>query len=290
LFLETLIHIYGIPRLTRFLEKSKKGCLVQCNCEDRVVSKWEEALNKHQKEKASVFSVTHPEYKRTPPGYNCIKSELLGLILTGKPQKSLDNISTEKLGFGLLSGEDENSYEGSDQQKLPPSPIWVMKGSSSYSVLWNNDAMSRNQNMRSEKQSLHLPFHLSFWNPWYDPVAKRFDGKIVPERIPSSRISHSMKKDMVQMEKSEHKMEVIAHPEDQKFYENYHHWRFNVSPISTNGNDTVMKERSWTSFFRLSKEEKKLVDMKMAPGVNRAIWALWPGSEIEWSPSSKLIS
>ena len=107
--------------------------------------------------------------------------------------------------------------------------------------------------------------------------------------LPTSNTTEQVdtnKSSNVQSEKDEI-VEVIPHPEDQEFYKDFHHWRFCLSKEKDNA---VLTDRHWVSFFRMSRREKNLVEMKMAPQINRAIWSLWPGSEIVWKPSAKLIS
>ncbi len=325
MFLETVVHIYGIPRLTRMLQnatpsKGSNRSLIRCNCEDRVLSKWEVTLRQYQKEAMSLTSITQPIVDKAPPGHNCISSELISLLICGQPQiMNLNNLPTSKLGFGFLSVDDDNKVINNNNnmntQSQPPMPIWIVKGPSSYSVLWNNEVMAKINDSKSSSAELmnvknRYPFHLSFWNSWYEPAAKRFDGKVIPDKQILSDIKNSSnipfhpvaKKDLILHEATlvagndDEDMVIVAHPDDEKFYEDYHHWRFSVSSkkkkCNNDSNQGIqdINNINWTSFFRLSKSEKKLVEIKMSPQVNRAIWSLWPDSQIVWTPSSNLIT
>ena len=60
LFLETVVNIHGIPRLTRILSQLKGSVseeknrpFIRCSCEDRVKLKWEESLKAYQKRAVS---------------------------------------------------------------------------------------------------------------------------------------------------------------------------------------------------------------------------------------------
>lgn len=316
MFLETVVHIYGIPRLTRMLQnatptKGSNRSLIRCNCEDRVLSKWEETLRQYQKEAMSSSSITQPIIDKAPPGHNCISSELISLLICGQPQiMNLSNLPTSRLGFGFLSVDDDSNVINNNNmttQSQPPMPIWIVKGPSSYSVLWNNEVMAKiNDSKFSSAELMNVknryPFYLSFWNSWYDPAAKRFDAKVIPDKSSNMPFHHVAKKDLNRHDATlvegtdDEDIDIVAYPEDEKFYEDYRHWRFCVSnkkkKCNGDGNQGIRDNNNinWTSFFRLSRREKKLVEIKMSPQVNRAIWSLWPDSQIAWTPTSNLIT
>lgn len=292
MLLETIVHIHGLPRLIRLLGQlrgevceGENRSMISCNCEERVKSSWEEALRKHQQDSLSTGNAKQRNENNGPPGHKCISTELISLIVTGKPEQNTNNWSTSKLGFGLISIDDIGEIGRPEIELQSHSkPIWLVRGESSYSVLWNDELMAKNENIKSVGESLH-PFHLSHWNSWYDPAAKKFNGKIIPESVPSPKaVNH---KDESKPITKDEITDIVGHPDDQKYYKDFRRWRF---CLSKGESSDITSNRNWISFFRLSKREKKLVEMKMGPQINLAIWSLWPGSDIEWKPSAKLIS
>jgi len=184
LFLETVVHIHGIPRLRSMLDNLRAKDapevatrpLIRCRCDEKVKNKWEIALQKRQQQLLTSTSITPHNIDNSPPGHECISTELMSLLITGKTEKNMKNWEATKLGFGLLSVESllEN-IESNPKLKSPPKPIWIVKGDSSYSVLWNNDLISGKVN-KSLSQSLgqeSTPFHLTYWNGWHDTTEKK---------------------------------------------------------------------------------------------------------------------
>ena len=299
MLLESIVHIHGLPRLTRALNQLRETMpeasnrpLIKCNCEERVKSKWEEAISKNKKDGISASSAKQQYQYIRAPGHKCISTELINLLITGKLEKNADNDSASNLGFGLLSVDDIDEIgKPNANDQSPPKPIWLVKGASSYSILWNSELMSKNENIESSREG-QFPFHLTYWNSWYDPAPTKFDGKIIPDRKPWNKMSLPLEATKSIKENESHPIRkeeinaIVAHPEDQKYYKEFHRWRFCLSNDEESNTSSNIK---WTSFFRLTKREKNLVEMKMAPQINLAIWKLWPGSDIEWKPSAKLL-
>jgi hypothetical protein len=260
-------------------------------------------LRKYKETVSSNNAVSAPPQSngKAPPGKNCISDELISLLISGKAEYEYKALDTSKLGFGLVSIDD---ITDTDLMKIPTQQnlqstsktIWLVKGSKSYSVLWNNEKLcskTKKKQQHQLKNDIDKPFHLSFWNSWVHPHAEIRHGKIIPlHHVPRPqkmiRTHHSKEEKQANPEATGNECQITdiqPHPEDVKLYKNYRHWRFSV----INSSNSRMGDEQWISYFRLNERQKTFLELKMAPQINKVIWSLWPGSEIEWSPSMSLI-
>mmetsp|Transcript_29270 Transcript_29270/g.32834 ORF Transcript_29270/g.32834 Transcript_29270/m.32834 type:complete len:1116 (-) Transcript_29270:69-3416(-) len=75
------------------------------------------------------------------------------------------------------------------------------------------------------------------------------------------------------------------HPDDQRLYlQNYHMWRFDVG--NDEDEDTPLQDRkqraeNWIPYFRLTSRQKKIVEIKLGPKINRIIRTRWPDAKID---------
>ena len=72
-----------------------------------------------------------------------------------------------------------------------------------------------------------------------------------------------------------------SHPEDERYYpKNYRRWRFRFN-FAADQEATSQKLPAWTAFFRLTERQKKIVEQKLSPRINMAIWSKWPGATVD---------
>jgi len=129
---------------------------------------------------------------------------------------------------------------------------------------------------------------------------KKISGKVVPPRkqeIKSNNVKHQSASGSVQ--ESIHSFEeasnpirkrdivqTVANADDQKYYKDFRRWRYCFCEDGLDRSDIgSLNGGNWISYFRLNKRQKEIVDIKMAPQINRALWSKWPGSTIEWQLS-----
>jgi hypothetical protein len=69
--------------------------------------------------------------------------------------------------------------------------------------------------------------------------------------------------------------------EDQKLYPSqYRIWRYEIGEKHTS-EDQKPRAETWTPYHRLTAREKKIVETKLGPKINRILWTRWPGSTID---------
>jgi len=75
------------------------------------------------------------------------------------------------------------------------------------------------------------------------------------------------------------------HPDDQRLYlQNYHMWRFDIGndeDENTPLEDRKERAENWIPYFRLTSRQKKIVEIKLGPKINRIIRTRWPDAKID---------
>jgi hypothetical protein len=311
LFLETIARCHGTAHFKRLFEsESKSGKpsdganqkLVGCQCKATL-----QYLEKKSKDKSLPDSM--------PDEHDCIRVELLSLLLTGKVHSNYENWCADSLGIGLLRIDRETSV--GPRLHRPVKPIWVCLGDFGYSTL-----MLDKKDFIGNVDSLDTPgkaFKLAHWDCWggeqttmkvipsvYDCPCLHSCSSVVSDMEDDSkrtvtesivnRMLHEQKREAADPWRSsdsynsspvqsikpitdEELQSIKFHPEDQKFYpKEYKRWRFNVGGGS-----------EWTSFFRLSGHQKLIVEMKLAPRICVLIRSRWPLATVrEIAPADRV--
>ena len=194
-----------------------------------------------------------------------------------------------------------------DKLKCPSRPIWVVRGDNSYSLLWDADVCKE---FPSNQNELYLnkhssSFKLSSFNCW-DCDMDKTEIRVIPST--GTRAGDQQKENIrpngggndkgaprpITLEEIER---TEAHPDDQNYFTDFRRWRFcfhsnndsNVKGGTVVGNeDEASKEKlkKWDPFFRLDRRCKEIVQRKMAPTTNLAIWSKWPEATIK-NPCNK---
>ena len=324
LFLETILHIHGTPRITKMIRKSrglsqsdKVPPLAACICEQRQHRKWMERLQQqHPTEELSTE-------EQMPQGHECMSTELMSLLLTGKVHADMVSWSADNLGIGLLSvnNNDDASDRGDmiSRLKLPPKPIWLVRGDVCYSTLWNNNMKASESRSNSFADEESDSIMLTHWNCWYG-VPNKTEMRVVPSTRGKVEIPRIMSERDPKFQKGVISTPVLGpnslrrkengntnpilmkeirnteiHPEDKQYYpNNFRRWRFrfNYYAHTTKGSnigedegddEDVQSQKlpAWIAFFRLSRRQKEIVERKLSPRINLAIWSKWPEATVD---------
>lgn len=82
------------------------------------------------------------------------------------------------------------------------------------------------------------------------------------------------------------------HPDDERFYPgDFTMWRFDMGEDCSPGNmnhDVSSEEfnRNWTPFYRLTKRQQQVVEMKLGPKIKTILWSRWPHATVDnFTPS-----
>jgi len=282
LLLECLVHIYGRNRLAKALRKQRRNSgkkaytrsLISCNCIEGQFHDWQqqELANKYK----PVISMSHDSSATIQPHqHKCLSIELLSLILTGQVNTDVSSWTT-KFGVGLLSADKVEGIALSHAMKYPSNSIWLVRGLSSYSVLWHNELMHKDADLLQ-------PFSLVQWSPWYTGLNKS-TLKVIPCYC-NKVADHLCEKDNKNCTDVEYS--VTCHPDDKILHPgNYQRWRFNLKPVFheylDNGIDQEEKAcASWIPYYRLSMIQKSIIDKKMSPQITLAIWSRWNAARVD---------
>jgi len=167
MFLETIFRIHGSGAVKRMMSHSKRcgTSLIDCTCEERHLKK----LQAHAKANDFNSSSSRGMFAdlavdTTPPNRDCISTELISLLLTGKVESTFQGWTTgPPLCFGLLSNKPGEVGKGLSR---PEKPVWILRGPTCYSTLWlkqtydNPDTFSRDDKPGAVAILRH-------WNCWY---------------------------------------------------------------------------------------------------------------------------
>ncbi|KAL7522180.1 hypothetical protein ACHAWX_006876 [Stephanocyclus meneghinianus] len=312
LLLETIARCHGTTYFERLFDSHERGdkesdeskvVLVGCKCKETV-----RYLERRSKDK------NLPE--GMPDEHDCIRVELLSLLLTGQARSNYQNWDADNLGIGLLR-IDKESVVGSRLLR-PLKPIWVCLGDFGYSTLF----LDKKDFIGNEK-SLDEPgkvFTLAHWDCWggerttmtvipclYDcPSTRNSLPAVISDMEEDSRrtVTQSIaikieeerrrdsgnpwgSSDLYHGSSRNHELDPITdeelqcikfHPEDEKFYpKEYRRWRYSF------GNDD-----NWISFYRLRGRQKLQVEMKLAPRICVLVRTRWPLATVrDFSPANK---
>lgn len=307
LLLENIIRIHGEGTVERMVRKSRQRCglplgkcasLISCTCEMR--------QGNFKPGKALGGILGAPNLDTTPPGHECLSIELFSLIVCGEAHSSFQGWSSGSLGFGILS-----SKAGEVGQALtrPPKPVWILRGDTCHSVTWVDTTKQPVFDLDQQGAVVHM----SHWNPWFGlrnqsgfrvnmmrgkwspPVMSRS----VVERETDTHIGSMIlrgiwqRKQQVRLqgqsnivksdENHDEALQAIGEEElngfqvkadDQVFYPNeYRRWRYRFRETGTSG--------GWKSYHGLTDRERRIVEMKLAPRINRILWSRWPNSIVD---------
>jgi hypothetical protein len=281
LLLESLVHIYGRSRLARTLKKQRRKMgkksyirsLISCNCIEGQFHDWQqqELIIKEK----PIISKSHDSSKSIQPqGHKCLSIELLSIILTGQVNTDISSWLT-KFGIGLLCAETVEGAALSQAMKNPSNPIWLVRGISSYSVLWHKESTTKGVDLLQ-------PFSLVHWSTWYTGRNKS-TLKVIPSYC--NTVVNPREEDERYFPDVE--CTVTSHPDDETLHPGkFQRWRFNLEPMHKeyleNGNDA--KEDTcaiWIPYYRLSTTQKGIVDRKMSPHITLAIWSRWNSARVD---------
>ncbi|KAL7513813.1 hypothetical protein ACHAXN_011174 [Cyclotella atomus] len=312
LFLETIARCHGTTHFRRLFESESKfdnpsedanERLVGCQCKATL-----QYLEKKSKDKSLPDSM--------PDEHDCIRVELLSLLLTGKVHSNYENWCADNLGIGLLRIDRETSV--GPRLLRPVKPIWVCLGDFGYSTLMldKKDFIGNVDSL----DTLGKAFKLAHWDCWggeqttikvipsiYDRPCQHRSPTVVSDMEEDSKrtVTESIVNRMLREQKREtadpwcsgniysssptrqsiapitdkELQSIKFHPEDQQFYpQDYKRWRFNVDGGS-----------EWISFFRLSGHQKLIVEMKLAPRICVLIRTRWPLAAVrEIAPADRV--
>jgi hypothetical protein len=293
LFMETVLHIHGLPQVKRMLCESRGleckenvpvAPLVRCNCDMQLKDDCAEYVRLRK---------LNPSLKQKdlgrPPCRDCIGTEALSLLLCGKPHVGMQNWSAERFGIGFLSG-DAVEYEMAvcKQLKSPPKPIWIVQGKYSHFTLWSDEKT----NAKSIADGSYS-FQVDTWSGWDGEMGKH---RVIPARNPvsfsnvavsaakSSCIEEDIEKDTSITVEDVNKAKI--HPDDEQIYNDYTHcrWHFGEKEISSSG---IAKIKDWTPYFKLDERKKEIVLKKRASSEKLAIWTKWPKAFVEGIKGNK---
>lgn len=273
LFLETILHIHGLPRVKRMLQELKERkpddplcCFVNCTCEKKLKEEWDDYMQKR---------MMNPSLRQKdwslPLCRSCTGSELLSLLLTGKLHEDMSNWFAGTFSIGFLSGSTvENKNSVHERLKSPDQPIWIVEGKSSYFMLWNNDGKTQTKPLGDDSYS----FKLNSWNCWTEDI-KQEVLSIVPARNIVSDAPTSITEPITKTELER----TLIHPDDEQNYSNYRRWRFAFNADQ----DTSNTPLNWMPFYKLNERQKEIVLRKSKSSVECAIWTKWPKAIVEAS-------
>ena len=308
LLLETIIRIHGKGTVERMIRKSRQNCqlpvnkcfsLIKCTCEER--------QSKIKRPKQSGAAANKPILDTTPPGHECLSTELFSLLVCGEVHSTFKGWSSGNLGFGLLS--DAVGEVGVPLTK-PSKPVWILRGATCHSVAWIDTIKQRGFDMTQLDQQGTV-MHMSHWNFWHghrnqssfrvntargkwsptslfkrsagvdDPsIHSKVLNGIVQRKKQLQQQSHIVSGDEQDDEASRQAIseqelnELIVNQDDQRFYpKEYRRWRYKFQETNNDG--------GWLGYHGLNDRERRIVEMKLAPRINPILWSRWPNSVVD---------
>jgi len=175
--------------------------------------------------------------------------------------------------------------------KNPQCPVWLIKGDMQYTAMWLEK--------EEDKKIMDTPGSAFQIVQWFTAN----EGEKISSRVLTARKSNSFEPHQKDMSaRNFHNLihlennmitGIKSHHEDRLYYpNNYKRWRFTFD-YRQNWNDNLKnleKEEkkdddhngnlSWTPYFRLSANQRALVDYVQAPKFNIVIWSRWPSSQV----------
>lgn len=314
-----------IRKSRKLSPKDKVPPLAACQCEQRQRRKFMEAIQQQQSKTTAAATTTSLSTKASvvedqlPQGHECTSTELLSLLLTGKVHTDMVSWNADNLGIGLLSVNDMAEEEGciSSHLKLPPKPIWLVRGDVCYSTLWNNNMnVGRRSHSSLDDDDESNSLLLTHWNCWYNVpnktemrVVPSTKGElnippIVPKELPSSSATSTLRgpNSTINSKINKGKYHPITtkeidkteiHTEDEQYYpDNFRRWRFRFNYNSSGDindseqHDEEVQQQSqklpaWVTYYRLDRRQREIVERKLSPRINLAIWSKWPDATVD---------
>jgi hypothetical protein len=274
LFLETVMHIHGLPRLHRMLCEArgiacKNMCsFINCNCEKKLKEEWDDFLRKRK-----IDSSIRQKDWTEPLCRDCVAPELLSILLTGKPNADMKDWVAEKFGIGVLSGAVVEEQRAVNASLISPQhPVWMIEEDNAYSVMWNED------NEETKTAALgqdSFSFKLNCWNCW-DEDLERDIYRIIPGRRNPSALAGSS--DPIT------KMDVdqtIVNPDDELVYRDFRRWRYAFGVTSGTDHSNLSKPFRWIPLYNLNDRQREIVLRKNALNIQLAVWSKWPNAHVE---------
>ena len=304
-----------IRKLHGLSPNEKVPPLASCSCDKRQNCRWVDHLRQQQSQPKQSTPKKPSTEDQTPQGHECIRAELLSLLFTGKSHSDTVSWNADNLGIGLLSVDETDDALGKtggmntgSSLKFPPKPVWLVRGDVYFSTLWNNNMMppgSRSYSFDNEESDSLV---LTHWTCWYG-VQNKTEMRVIP-RTPKQhgvRLLSAMSGlecNAITKRKESEKANPISakeilstevHLEDERYYpNNFRHWRFRFNyykeKSSSKGGHTnddedgaaqSQKLPAWITFFRLNRRQKEIVERKMSPRINLAIWSKWPDATVD---------
>ena len=293
LFLETILHIHGVDALSHLLRSTTTTSFISCQCETQFRNATRKLSNKKEKQ----------QYQH-PLNTDCMSVALLSLLLTGHVYHTFEGWSTGDLGIGMLVHDAKFVCQGLSR---PSKPIYILKGPTSYSVLWLLDAQDEWEKFQKSSSSSHAIGRFRHWQCWEGGTAVDFrlettqqeNGDSVrsssqwiahyPEKEDSSSLSlWKRRQEKEALKRREQLREEIdprlvftndvlefqVHPEDRKLYpDNYRLWRYKIR-LRNEEEDT--SSCCWLTYYRLKERPRILVEERMGLALKSLLWKRWP--------------
>ena len=295
--------------------KPRSRCLLRCKCEDK-----QKEIFGTKPLPASLRSDPEKLLnKLTPPGADCVSVELMTLLLSGQVQPTWQNCAVNGMGFGLLT-ESIGIGGFSLARPEKPVWLLKGESCYSVLILENNMDIDHKTISRVDKPGTSMFFcHWNTWygetnksgmrlitaSTGESPSKKlqqlkqlvhqiRFEVLRPLERLSMERsrtnLINEVAKDQHESIAAEETKNVIgedelervkAHPEDQKLYPSkYQMWRFDIEE-DDGIEDRKQRAEYWTPYHRLNAREKKMVERKLGPKINKILWSRWPDATID---------
>ncbi|KAG7349278.1 hypothetical protein IV203_011875 [Nitzschia inconspicua] len=291
-----------------------KYTLIRCRCEERQEQLFEGKpvpLN-IRNDPSKLIS------KLTPPGTECVFDGLVRLMLSGELSGSWGDCVPKGIGIGLLTGHSEVSLALSRPERpvwviKGPTCYSVLfmeeerdmdmkvaaKIDKAYSSLhlshWNTWYLSSHKTklrvitglptQRSSKlqqQLSRMETKLNAKPPTPNRMLSERNRWNLVDSVCAEQYRHvqsELSEDVVQTADLER---VRIHPEDEKLYPNKRQmWRFHMGDDDDVDLDQKPKAEGWTSYHRLNKREKRIIELKLGPKINHILWTRWPAATID---------
>jgi hypothetical protein len=266
LFMESLLHIRGKVRTIRQFRKfrdsnsdMKFGSIVECNCVKRQKAMWQKAME----------SPIPKKDWSAPPGNDCMALfNLLQMVYHLEPDKMGMKLA-DNFGLGILSTVHSMNKTSESHSHIfsPKRQVWIVRGVTSYSVLWNGAGTNQICNPASENDI--VSFSLTHWNSWYNGRNKT-EFRVIPQGRAVNRLEGTSTNSAVTEEEIKN---TRSNESDEKLYPGkFSRWRFTFGDSD---------DECDIPFYRLDKRQREIVKMKLAPRVNLAVWENWPGATID---------
>ena len=304
LLMENILLIHGVKRVTKMVANARKKThaktcsdtkshhdtekiqpLLECTCEKRQINKWEKFMESKRNSSDSLTSQNFDSIK--PPGHECLSIELLSILLTGNAHTFIEDMSVSSLGIGFLDTNHQYNFARRTKNTIqyPIKPIWIIRGESCYSTIWHNDFggakvfEERAKSLGNRSKTGSDSFRLEHWNSWYNLPQSKTSMRIITAR---KKIHSDKDFDEDDCFISQEEINNVSINLDDKNYfpKHYCRWRFRF--LKTPSSDSSANNHDvWIPYFRLDKHQKQIVELKLAPKINLAIWSRWQDAKVD---------